>query len=74
MRTIWALGIGALAMYYLDPENGARRRALVRDKLVHFKTVARREVQGHAKDVMNRAEGVVAEAQGTLQGARERLL
>ena len=28
---IAALGIGAIAMYYLDPISGKRRRALLRD-------------------------------------------
>ena len=34
MRTLVTLGLGALAMYFLDPEKGRRRRALIRDQLV----------------------------------------
>ena len=33
MRTLVTLGLGALAMYFLDPEKGRRRRALIRDQL-----------------------------------------
>jgi hypothetical protein len=31
-----ALGAGALAMYYFDPSQGRRRRALVRDRFAHY--------------------------------------
>ena len=46
---IAALGIGAIAMYYLDPVSGKRRRASLRDKWT-------------AKQARNRAHGMVAEA------------
>jgi hypothetical protein len=45
---IAALGIGAIAMYYLDPASGKRRRALVRD-----------QVKGTAKELRSRARDVV---------------
>ena len=37
-------GLGALSMYYLDPHQGRRRRALVRDRLAHMGHVFTREV------------------------------
>lgn len=37
MRNLISFGLGALAMYLLDPEQGRRRRALMRDQLVHAK-------------------------------------
>ena len=37
MRTLVTLGLGALAMYLLDPEHGRRRRARVRDQLTQAK-------------------------------------
>jgi hypothetical protein len=52
MKTIFALGLGALAMYFLDREQGPRRRALARERLV---------------DLRNRAKGLAAEAQRTVQ-------
>jgi hypothetical protein len=35
MRTLVTLGLGALAMYLLDPQQGRRRRALLRDQVTH---------------------------------------
>lgn len=32
MRTLLTLGLGALAMYLLDPEQGRRRRGLLREQ------------------------------------------
>ena len=61
MSRLLAFGLGAVAMYYLDPEQGRRRRALVRDQLVHLRVRASKEAVGHAKDLRNRAQGVVAE-------------
>ena len=37
MKALIAFGIGAAAMYLLDPEQGRRRRALLRDQLSHAK-------------------------------------
>jgi hypothetical protein len=61
MKTLIAFGLGALAMYYFDPQQGRTRRALARDKLTHAETLARREALGKAKDLKNRAQGAVAE-------------
>lgn len=52
-----ALGIGALAMYYFDPVSGTRRRAVLRDKIEHY----RREAKGTLEHVSNRARGAAAE-------------
>lgn len=64
MNPILSFALGALAMYYFDPEQGRRRRALVRDQLVHLRTKARKEVVGQAKDLRNRAQGMAAEKLG----------
>jgi hypothetical protein len=58
-----ALGIGALAMYFFDPVSGRRRRALVRDKMTHYHREATRYAEHTAKDLRNRAQGLVAETQ-----------
>ena len=62
-----ALGLGALAMYYFDPVSGNRRRALLRDKLVHYRKEAREYAGGTYKDLRNRAHGAVAEARSAIE-------
>lgn len=37
MRTLVTFGLGALTMYLFDPEQGRRRRALLREQLTHAK-------------------------------------
>jgi hypothetical protein len=59
---IATLSIGALAMYYFDPVSGNRRRALLRDKLVHYRHQAGHLAKGTLKHASNRAHGIVAEA------------
>jgi len=67
LRVLGALGIGALAMYYLDPVSGNRRRALVRDKFVHYRKEAIDYAEGAGKDLRNRAYGFAAEARGLVE-------
>jgi osmotically-inducible protein OsmY len=58
-KLISALLAGAGLMYLLDPDRGARRRALVRDKAVH----ARHKLGGFGattRDLRNRARGTLA--------------
>jgi hypothetical protein len=55
-----AAGLAAAATYIFDPDTGRRRRALVRDQLVHLIRIAREEVQAGIRDASNRAQGVVA--------------
>jgi hypothetical protein len=62
-----ALGIGALAMYYFDPLSGKRRRALLRDKFVHYRHQARHLAKGTVKHASNRAHGIVAEARSAVE-------
>ena len=56
--------LGALTMYIFDPEQGRRRRALARDKMVRAKNEAADFVEGTAKDLRNRAQGLAAETRG----------
>jgi gas vesicle protein len=57
------LFLGALAMFIFDPQQGRRRRALARDKMVHYGKEAGDFVSGTAKDLSNRAYGVAKETQ-----------
>ena len=56
------VGIGAAVMYYLDPDGGPRRRALVRDKIVGAITMAPDVFEATAHDV-GRWAGHTPEAQ-----------
>ena len=57
---IAALGIGALAMYYFDPQSGGRRRAALR-------SFGRGKLHG----ARQRAHGIVAEARSAVERRRE---
>ncbi|HKH90537.1 MAG TPA: SRPBCC family protein [Gemmatimonadaceae bacterium] len=57
-----AVGLGATAMYFLDPQRGRRRRHLMRDKFVHAAKEARGAVGSTSRDLQNRAGGLVAVA------------
>jgi hypothetical protein len=56
--------IGAAVMYLLDPDGGRRRRALVRDQLVHAAHRAEDVAGTTSRDLGNRARGVVADLRG----------
>ncbi len=64
-------GVGALAMFIFDPDNGRRRRAIARDKVVHYGNEAVDAVEGAARDLRNRAQGVVAEARGAVSNVMQ---
>lgn len=55
------IGIGAGLMYLLDPDRGSRRRALVRDQLVHGANTTGDALGTAARDLGNRARGLAAE-------------
>src|SRR5512132_3561615 len=61
-RILGALGVGAGFMYLLDPARGARRRALVRDRIVHTVHALDELVNKGARDLSHRAHGLVAES------------
>jgi uncharacterized membrane protein len=54
-------------MYFLDPDRGARRRALARDKSVHALHRVVSLVEKAARDLTYRAQGLAAEVRGHAQ-------
>jgi len=59
--------LGALTAFIFDPQQGRRRRALVRDKMVRYGNEVSDYVSGTAKDLRNRAQGVAAETRGMVR-------
>lgn len=59
----WPLGIGlgATLGYFLDPDNGHRRRRLLQDKATHFKRTSVTGARKAVADAENRFRGAVAE-------------
>lgn len=62
--TLKGIGIGAGLMYYLDPDMGNRRRALLRDSLVRSFHELSDSVDRLLRDSARRLQGVVAETRG----------
>ena len=67
LRLLGALGIGAAAMYFFDPQQGRQRRALARDRFMHYRREAMEYAEGTAQDLRNRAQGMAAEARGMVE-------
>ena len=54
------MSAGAAFMYLFDPQSGSRRRALLRDKIVHWNRRLREGADATSRDVTNRATGIWA--------------
>lgn len=59
-------GIGAALIYFFDPERGARRRALLRDQLIHSGHKLQDAADATAADLRNRARGYGASLRSPL--------
>jgi hypothetical protein len=55
------VGTGAALMYFLDPDRGGRRRALLMDQAVSIGNDAREAFDATTEDLSNRAYGLYAE-------------
>src|SRR5438132_9940321 len=56
--------VGAALLFVLDPNRGAKRRAVLRDKLVRAGRVAGEGAGATARDMSNRVRGVAASIRG----------
>jgi hypothetical protein len=68
--TICGAGIGAGLMFLLDPARGARRRSMVRDKVVRAAHKTRDAYAATRRDLSNRHSGAAAEVRSQLGGDR----
>jgi uncharacterized membrane protein len=64
LGVVGAFGLGVALMYFLDPGRGARRRALVRDKVVHAMRKTEDAAETTGRDLRNRAQGLAATVRG----------
>jgi uncharacterized membrane protein len=64
--------IGALASYFLDPDRGRRRRAMLRDRGIHGLHVLTDAVDVTERDFSNRAHGWLAETRARFGETHER--
>ena len=66
-----AMGLGAALMYFLDPDNGRRRRALVRDQYDHGKRVVEDATEAAVRNAANHARGAIARVQNRIASTHE---
>lgn len=73
---LYGLGLGAGLMYFLDPQHGNRRQAMVRDQIYHMQNKGDEAVQTGVRDLRNRTRGILAEGMGMLsqEGIPDHLL
>ena len=68
-RLAAAFAAGAAVMYYLDPQGGRRRRALVRDRGLAVGHQAQRTVRNKALNAADRTRGALARARAAFSDA-----
>lgn len=66
MSFIQGAGLGVGLMYFFDPDLGNRRRALLRDQMVHLMHQVNRGAEASLDDLSHRVEGVAAEARSAV--------
>jgi osmotically-inducible protein OsmY len=67
--TLFWIAVGAAGMYFLDPERGARRRNVARDRLMASARDVQREAEQRAHQATSTAEGVAQRVQHDLGSA-----
>jgi uncharacterized membrane protein len=60
-------GLGAALMYLLDPDRGRRRRKLLGDQVVHLVSQSDTLINTTARDLRNRARGMLAETRARFE-------
>src|SRR4051812_8012411 len=61
---------GALALYFLDPRSGGRRRALIRDQMSHFARVGARRARYRLRGWGHGMVGFLSSFRGRLQSEK----
>jgi hypothetical protein len=71
MELITGVGLGAGVMYFLDPNQGTRRRSLLRDKAVRLSNEACHGSGKVWRDLKNRSQGLWARATRLFRGCEQ---
>jgi uncharacterized membrane protein len=71
MNRLLFVAAGAIAMYFLDPSQGRRRRARTRDRVLHAAKAVNDAGRITALDTAHRAQGMIAEAKRLLGAGNE---
>lgn len=58
---LWGAAIGAGLMYFMDPEQGGRRKAQIRNQVIHLQHQGDDAIDTAVRDLRNRARGLMAE-------------
>jgi uncharacterized membrane protein len=66
-RLLEGVLLGAGLMYFLDPDRGRRRRAMVRDQLVHLSHKLEDGMGAAGRDLAHRTRGMAMEARSRVQ-------
>lgn len=61
------VGIGLGVMYFLDPARGGRRRAGIRDRIVHFSHILRNGIDITSRDLLHRTQGFIAVTRNSMR-------
>jgi gas vesicle protein len=59
LALVGGISAGVAAMFLFDPRDGARRRALLRDKLGRWTRIASHRARGTAVDLRNKSQGLI---------------
>lgn len=68
-RLLLALALGATSAFLFDPQQGRRRRALLRDKVTRTVNEGREFTDAAMKDLRHRAQGISVRARSWRAGA-----
>ena len=69
-----AIGAGAALMYFLDPDSGKRRRALLRDQVEHGRNVMQDVTESAVRNAANHTRGAIARIQGRITSSNDEVV
>lgn len=65
---LWGATLGAVLMYFYDPNQGDRRRSMIRDQFAGLRNNAADSLDDAVADLQNRYEGLLSDVNGMMRG------